>query len=328
VHDDHHVLRVGASRRWLLITIALLLVAGASAATCRNGAPHGGFGVFVFAGDGNSRALDSPDALGINPLFNWADLEPAEGAYNWAPIDEALAAAHEKGKRVVPRVYTNVGDFDQATPQWVFDAGAERYRFGDTSDTDQPVPTDPVFSEKFGDFLAVLGQRYNGNPDIEFFQTNAAMGGYGEMVWSYGDADPPPGWSPQTEIDTVAHWIDRWRAAFPDTDLAVTINPITSGVAEAIADYAVDRHFFLQTNTPDQAPAAIAIFKQYAPFTRIVLEIENNGCQDATGADFDALAEKVFGYGFPVDYLSVCGASFDDAARLHAARDRLRKGGG
>jgi hypothetical protein len=312
------------STAWLLLTVAVLLFGAASAATCRK-AGHGGFGVIVFAGDAHSDALDSPEALGINPLYNWADLEPAEGAYNWEPIDDALAAAHEKGKRVVPRVYTNVGDFSQATPLWVFDAGARSYRFGDTSDTDQPIPTDPVFTQKFGDFLAALGQRYNGNPDIEFFQTNAGMGGYGEMVWSYGGAAAPPGWSPQTEIDTVAAWIDRWRAAFPNTDLAVMINPIGDNIAEAVADYAVERRFFLQSNTPDQSREAVAIFQQYAPYTRIVLEIENNGCQDATGTDFDALAAQIFGYGFPVDYLSVCGSTLDDAGRARAALDRLRK---
>lgn len=311
-------------RAWPILMLAMLLVVAASAATCRK-AGHGGFGIVVFAGDAHSPALDNPDALGINPLFNWADLEPEEGAYDWQSLDDALSAAHDKGKRIVPRVYTNVGDFSQATPQWVFDAGARAYRFGDTSDVDQPLPTDPVFTEKFAAFLAALGARYNGNPDIEFFQTNAGMGGYGEMVWSYGEADPPPGWSPQTEIDTVAAWIDRWRAAFPNTDLAVMINPIGEGIADAIADYAVERRFFLQTNTPDQSPEAIDLFKRYAPNTRIVLEIENNGCQDATGPAFDALAAQIFGYGFPVDYLSVCASTLDDAVRVRATLDRLRQ---
>lgn len=323
LHDHPHATRLYRRPPWLLLTLVLMLLGAASAATCRN-APHGGSGILVFAGDARSDALDNPDALGINPLFNWADLEPAEGVYDWSPLDAALAAAHDKGKRVVPRVYTNIGDFDQATPQWVFDAGARSYRFGDTSDTDQPLPTDPVFTQKFGDFLAALGQRYNGNADIEFFQTNAGMGGYGEMVWSYGNAAPPPGWSPQVEVDTVAYWIDRWRDAFPDTNLSLMINPIASGIAESVSKYAADRRFFLQTNTPDQSPAAVTIFKRHAPETRIVFEIENNGCQGATGADFDALASQIFDYGFPIDYLTVCASTFDDPARLRAALARLR----
>ena len=305
------------------MALALLLIGVASAASCHK-PPRGAHGIIVFSGDAHSDALDSPLALGINPLYNWADLEPEEGVYNWAPIDEALAAVHAKGKKIVPRVYTNVGDFAQATPQWVFDVGAETYRFGDTSTVDQPVPTDPVFTQKFGEFLIALGQRYNGNADIEFFQTNAGMGGYGEMVWSYGDAEPPPGWSPQREIDTVAYWVQRWRDAFPNTHLSVNINPITSGIAEAVARYAVERGFFLQTNTPDQAAAAVTIFDMYAPSTRIVMEIENDGCQQSTGPEFEQLIAQIFRYGFPIDYLSVCAISLDDAARLQTAIDRLR----
>jgi hypothetical protein len=308
--------------RLLLGVAALMLLAAGCGASCP---PKRGYGIVEFGGTSSSAALDSPDALGINVLVTWADLEPAEGVYDWSALDSALAAAHDKGKRVVPRVYTNSGDFEQATPSWVFDAGAQGYLFGPGSDTAQPVPTDPVFSEKWGTFLSALGARYNGNEDIEFFQTNAGMGGYGEMVWWYGDASPPPGWSPRVEIGTVTYWIRRWRDAFPDTALAIAINPIGNDIAETLSDVAVDNGFYLQTNTIDQSDEAVAIFSRHAPNTKIVAEIEDNGCGGATGAAFDETTNAILGYGFPIDYLSVCGLSFRDADRIHGALDRLRK---
>ena len=67
-----------------------------------------------FGGDEHARALTTDAALGINPLFTWAELEPSEGAFNWTPIDTALAAAHAAGRKVAPRVYTNAGDISQA----------------------------------------------------------------------------------------------------------------------------------------------------------------------------------------------------------------------
>ncbi|MFQ5875051.1 MAG: hypothetical protein ACE5JL_14820 [Dehalococcoidia bacterium] len=69
----------------------------------------------------------------------------------------------------------------------MFDAGAQHYYPSDGAKSrgyKAPVPWDPVYKEKFGDFLRALGARYNGNPTIEFFQTNAGSGLYGEVILS------------------------------------------------------------------------------------------------------------------------------------------------
>ncbi len=312
--------------RWRLVAAISLLVAcvGIIAARCPTDKPAG-FGLLEFSGGPGAVALESDAALGINPLFTWAELEPSEGAYNWEPLDAALGAAHATGRKVAPRVYTNEGDFSQATPDWVFAAGAASYRIEIAGTTRQPVPTDSIFDAKFGPFLAALGQRYNGNPDIEFFQTNAGMGAYGEMVWWLDESSRPPGYSAAVHVDTVKYWLDRWSEAFPGTHLALMQNYVGKNIAETVTAYAVGRGFYLQSNSPGQSPEAAAILEEHDGQTKIVVEIENRGCGTAIGPAFDDVLNQVFTHNFAVDYLIVCPATLEDAPSSTKAYDALRK---
>jgi hypothetical protein len=217
-----------------------------------------------------------------------------------------------------------MAEFGQATPDWVFDAGAASYRFTG-GNVRQPVPQDPVFTEKLARFLAALGARYNGRPEIVFFQTNAGMGGYGEMVWGDEAFKGPGGWSPAVQIATSKAWIDRWRTAFPDTRLVLMTNFIGEGIGETLAEHAVERGFYLQANNPDQPEQLAAIFRKHAERTKIVMEIENNGCRDATGPALEAMADRAFGHGFPIDYLVVCEATLQDVDAAQGLIERLRK---
>jgi hypothetical protein len=316
-----------ASRRLLAVTITgLALVGGLTASRCPNDRPAG-YGLLEFAGGVDAQAMETDIALGVNPLFTWADLEPAPGVYNWAPLDDVLANAYARGRKIAPRVYTNAGEFEQATPDWVFDAGAAGYTLGDGSPVLQPVPTDEVFAQAFGSFLDALGARYNGNPAIEFFQTNAGMGAYGEMVWSLDGGSATGPFSASDMVETVEYWVDRWRGAFPDTNLVLMENFIGQGIAERVTAYAVRRGFYLQSNSPDQTDAAAAVLQAQDASTKIVLEVENRGCNDATGDGFGALIDRVASYGFAVDYLVVCDDTLEDAASARRAYDLLRKEG-
>ena len=307
----------------ILLAAITMLAAVVVAARCPTRDPVGS-GVLEFGVGVDARAMEAEIALGVNPLFTWEELEPVEGVYDWAPLDDVIAEAHANGRKVAPRVYTNEVDFAQATPDWVFDAGAQAYTMYDGSTTLQPVPGDDVFDAKFAAFLSALGERYDGHPAIEFFQTNAGMGAYGEMIWAYDDASTPPGFSNESQIAITKHWLDRWRDAFPTTNLVLMQNFIGDGIAEDVTAYAADRGYFLQSNSPYQEPAAAAILAARDDETKIVLEIENRGCTDAEGAPFDALIDEVFSYGFAIDYLVVCGDSLDEAG-LQRASDALRK---
>jgi hypothetical protein len=102
------------------------------------------------------------------------------------------------------------------------------------------------------------------------------------------------------------------------------VNFIGDGIGEAVADYAVSRGYYLQANSPHQPDGLASIFRRHAGRTKIVLEIENNGCRDATGPGLDRMADLVFGYGFPIDYLAVCQETLEETERAQAIKARLR----
>jgi hypothetical protein len=184
-----------------------------------------------------------------------------------------------------------------------------------------------VFEAKFQSFLTVLGNRYDGDPRIEFFQTNAGMGEYGEMVWGYPDEFKPPGWDAKQNLTTVKHWIDRWDAAFPNTHLAIMVNEIGWDIGEKASAYAAEKGFDLQQNDPSLSADAVSLFKANQNKTKLIMEVEGR-CRSSTVAKgFDEMIDTVFGYGFPIDYLILCNESFTDpetAARLPAVQSRLR----
>ncbi|MHB9009027.1 MAG: beta-galactosidase, partial [Limisphaerales bacterium] len=63
--------------------------------------------------------------------FDWADAEPEEGKYNWALIDDAIAAWKPQGAAVALRVMTcnahSRGYY--SSPKWLFEAGCKGHEY-------------------------------------------------------------------------------------------------------------------------------------------------------------------------------------------------------
>lgn len=289
----------------------------------------GSSGLYVFGARAGT-ALTSSYSAGSNPLIEWADLEPSEGKYDWSVLDKAINDARNAGRKLIPRVYTNTDGFAQASPDWFFRTSGAQYYYpsagAQKSNFKAPVPWDPIFEAKFGRFLSALGQRYNGNPTIEFFQTNAGGGLYGEIILSVVDR-LPPGYSNSAMRETHRYWADRWLEAFPDTQLSMMVNYIGGNVGEDAAAYAAGKGFYLQQNSPTLSAGSQNIFKAHQDTTRIVVEAEGGGCTKATGSGFDSMINTLFSYGFAVDYLTLCDGSFRDATtsqKLPEVAGRLR----
>ena len=62
--------------------------------------------------------------------FEWADLEPEEGGFNWEPIESFLAGWDKLGKQAAFGVMClnshTRQPYGYSTPKWVFDAGSPR----------------------------------------------------------------------------------------------------------------------------------------------------------------------------------------------------------
>ncbi|NOH02969.1 MAG: DUF4832 domain-containing protein [Chloroflexi bacterium] len=131
----------------------------------------------------------------------WKRLNPAEGVYDWALLDEQLARAVADGKQYSFRVFTMSGEGygGHQIPAWVLERGAVLLPSG------EPDYSNCVYQEEWGKFVNALIERYDGNPDIAFLD----ISGYGNFnEWS---------WQSQTEWDDL--WAERYeqRAAGPST---------------------------------------------------------------------------------------------------------------
>jgi hypothetical protein len=151
--------------------------------------------------------------------FNWADVEPEPGKYNWRVIDDVIAAWKPRGATVAFRVMTcnahSAGYY--SSPKWLFDAGCKGFEYlrgGDDSTSGgkripriEPDYADPVYLARHGEFLAALGKRYDGNPAVEFLD----IGSYG--IWGEWHTSHPAPVAVRQQI------VDLYLRAFPRTPL-------------------------------------------------------------------------------------------------------------
>ena len=151
--------------------------------------------------------------------FNWADVEPEPGKFEWRVIDDVIAAWKPRGAAVAMRVMTcnahSAGYY--CTPKWVFEAGCKgtEYLVGgdDPTSGGQRIPriepdyADPVYLARHGEFLAELGKRYDGKPEVECLD----IGSYG--VWGEWHTKHP------ASVEVRRQIVDLYLRAFRRTPL-------------------------------------------------------------------------------------------------------------
>ena len=151
--------------------------------------------------------------------FNWADVEPERGKYNWQVIDDVIAAWKPRGATVALRVMTcnahSAGYY--ASPKWLFDSGCKGFEYlvgGDDPTSGgkripriEPDYSDPIYLARHGEFLKALGERYDGNPGVEFLD----IGSYG--VWGeWHTTHPAP-------VEVRKQIVDLYLQAFRRTPM-------------------------------------------------------------------------------------------------------------
>jgi hypothetical protein len=170
----------------------------------------------------------------------WSDVEPEEGAFNWRPIDDFIAAFKAYGKKAafgIICVSTGYGkQYD--VPKWVFDDGAEPLAIPDSSTPSktQIVPKhwdDPVFLNKLHAFIKVFGDRYDGNPDVEYIDVRD-YGNWGEGHIGMLGNDPNIILTPPDNLQN--NYFQPYFDAFPHTQLII---PWGSDLYDNVYDWAV-----------------------------------------------------------------------------------------
>jgi hypothetical protein len=117
--------------------------------------------------------------------WRWSDMEPEEGRYAWQYDDnykKLIQGALDRGLKLCFRIYDNGQDnLRPGTPDFVRQAGAAGYMvgklWGGTHWT--PYPDDPVFQEKWANFVRAFAEEYD-NPDVVDFIDGYALGWWGE----------------------------------------------------------------------------------------------------------------------------------------------------
>ena len=109
------------------VVLAIISVCTGIVAYTTAGAATSAGGVYALA----SPEVPVPPAVLANPYvdgvalrYYWSDLEPREGAFNWADVDREIRQARASGKKVSLSVNAGVH-----TPSWVFSDGVPEFIF-------------------------------------------------------------------------------------------------------------------------------------------------------------------------------------------------------
>ena len=112
----------------------------------------------------------------------WNDVEPREGEFRWDIFDSVAQNWIRAGKQIAFRIIC-CNQTENATPDWVRNAGAKgilfKYLKDDAEPRWEPVYDDPVFLEKYTNFLKAFAARYDGDPSVAFVDIGS-FGLYGE----------------------------------------------------------------------------------------------------------------------------------------------------
>jgi Domain of unknown function (DUF4832)/Beta-galactosidase len=178
--------------------------------------------------------------------YNWSDIEPHEGVYNWSRIDNDLNAWTAVGKKFafgVMNANSSTPTNKYVTPQWVFDDGAhsiESWTYDNIIGVKGvqyiPVWDDPIFLRKVQDFVTALARRYDGNPEIAYIDIRS----YGN--WGVQDVNGLPHSVLLPKPGAQEH-IQIYRSAFKHTQLIV---PWGSPLYKSVYTWATGQHIGLR----------------------------------------------------------------------------------
>lgn len=141
----------------------------------------------------------------------WKFIEPAEGKYNWNLIDTALKTAHSRRQTLMLRIAPYGTTADNDVPDWY------RALLGDESSKKMLAkwrtdPEDPRYVRYFGGMVRAVGQRYDGNPDLESVDMSI-VGAWGEGAGSEQLSEP-----------TRQALVNAYLETFPNTPLVMLLS--------------------------------------------------------------------------------------------------------
>ncbi len=155
----------------------------------------------------------------------WAKLEPQEGHYAWSEdsnLQAIMDEATRRGLKLAFRVIVNSKDCQTpASPDWVQEAGAQGYMVGGQGGKQLWTPSvqDPVFREKFQNFVAAFAQKFDDPSRVDFVD-GGSLGWWGEMH----HIDPAV--TSDDQKKEILQWVlGTYAGAFHNVLLALNMDP-------------------------------------------------------------------------------------------------------
>ncbi|MCC6964843.1 MAG: DUF4832 domain-containing protein [Nitrospira sp.] len=135
--------------------------------------PGMGFADFHFGFGHPPKADEYPHTTVAYFRWPWAELEPAEGQYNFALVDGIIAQAKAKGETLAIRI---VSEYKTGTPQWLLDKGV-----GSVKESDGIFPdyNNSIFLDYHERLIRAFGERYGRSLDIDHVDIGS-VGCWGE----------------------------------------------------------------------------------------------------------------------------------------------------
>ena len=212
---------------------------------------------------GERDAGDLAGFPGLDHLYlrlAWSQLEPADDAYDWSLIDDAVAEYAPQGLRFAFAFTAKETAIEYAAPEWLREAGAGGTEivgvpWDSTQRVWEPDYGDPLFVAELREFHTAVAERYAGEPWLSYVQI-AAYGSWGEgHNWPATDSIYP--------LDVQTGIIDVYTEAYPD-DVLLTIsddwignlpggaeaNPEQSRMGQNLRDYIAARDIVYTDHSP------------------------------------------------------------------------------
>lgn len=136
--------------------------------------------------NGNLETRGSPMSSIAYFRIYWRFIEPEKGVYRWDLIDKAISTARERHQTLMLRVPPYGTKDDTDVPAWYRQETEEKLAKNrpktawDSTTAKWMVNAEPpAYAAEYGAMIRALGQRYDGNPDLELVDISL-VGAWGE----------------------------------------------------------------------------------------------------------------------------------------------------
>ncbi|MBX7235145.1 MAG: DNRLRE domain-containing protein [Caldilineales bacterium] len=208
-------------------------------------------GIYVFYDSSNVDPTANP-ITGGHFKFEWNKIELGPEQYDWSDVDAWLGrmSASNKPAAIGVATYNATCCGGDLTPVHIVQQYPD---LKVVCDDNWVIPKywDARYLDAYGRFIRAFGQRFDGDPRLEFVEIGVGL--YGETKPSdsmHVECLEKAGLTSQAWVQTARRIMDDYRAAFPRTEIMLMYSPFFKDVTERrqMTDYAASLGIGLKHN--------------------------------------------------------------------------------